>query len=235
MKSNYIAFQNPDYSNKWFFAFIDEVIYKGERNTEITYKIDSWSTWFNYWQKQACFITRQHVNNDTIGLHTVPENIDVGEMILEEEEEILLYNDEYYFILEGTYNPTTGKDFEGIGIYNGIASGAFLFAFKNYSDSPSLSAQNLNNFIKKINSDGKIESINNLYILPSWIVDNLGTTDNSYQAATGSYGCYLINNSSDFIEIANTFNKTHSFSTYSPKNKKCFTYPYNYLIIDNHV
>jgi len=67
LKANYIAFQNPDYSNKWFFAFIDEVIYKGERNTEITYKIDSWSTWFDYWEKQPCFISRQHVNDDTIG------------------------------------------------------------------------------------------------------------------------------------------------------------------------
>ena len=27
LKANYIAFQNPDYSNKWFFAWIDDVIY----------------------------------------------------------------------------------------------------------------------------------------------------------------------------------------------------------------
>ena len=26
LNANYIAFQNKDYSNKWFFAFIDEVI-----------------------------------------------------------------------------------------------------------------------------------------------------------------------------------------------------------------
>lgn len=236
LQANYIAFQNPDYSNKWFFAWIDDVIYKGDKNTEITFTIDAWSTWFDYWQKKVCFIKRQHVNNDTIGLHTIPENIDAGEMILEEEEEILLYNDSnYYFILEGTYNPTTGKDFDGIGIYNGIASGSYLFAFKNYVNSPSFVATNINNFIKKINSDGKIESINNMYILPAWIIDNLGTTDNSYQGAIGSYTSYLINNSNDFIEIANTFNKTNSFKTYSPKNNKCFTYPYNYLIIDNHV
>lgn len=235
LQSNYIAFQNKDYSNKWFFAFIEDVKYNGERNTQIKYKVDSWSTWFDDWQKQPCFISRQHVNDDTIGLHTVPENLDNGEMILEEEEEILLYNENYYFILEGTYNPTTEKDFEGIGIYNGIASGAFLFAFKNYSDSPSLSATNLNNFIKKINSDGKIDSINNLYILPGWIVENLGTTDNSYQNTTGSYTSYLINNSNDIIEIANTFNKTHSFNTYTPKNNKCFCYPYNFLMIDNHI
>ena len=27
LKCNYMGFQNPDYSNKWFFAFIDDVEY----------------------------------------------------------------------------------------------------------------------------------------------------------------------------------------------------------------
>ena len=31
LQANYIAFQNPDYSNKWFFAWIDDVIYKGDK------------------------------------------------------------------------------------------------------------------------------------------------------------------------------------------------------------
>ena len=33
LEANYIAFQNSDYSNKWFFAWVDDVIYKGDRNT----------------------------------------------------------------------------------------------------------------------------------------------------------------------------------------------------------
>ena len=55
LKSNYIAFQNKDYSNKWFFAWIDEVNFIGEENTEIKYTIDAWSTWFDYWQKKGLF------------------------------------------------------------------------------------------------------------------------------------------------------------------------------------
>ena len=47
LQSNYIAFQNKDYSNKWFFDFIDDVIYKGENNTEIRYTIDAWATWYD--------------------------------------------------------------------------------------------------------------------------------------------------------------------------------------------
>ena len=89
LQANYIAFQNPDYSNKWFFAWIDDVIYKGDKNTEITFTIDAWSTWFSYWTKKNCFVVRQHVNDDTIGLHTVNENLDVGEVIEEQNTEDL--------------------------------------------------------------------------------------------------------------------------------------------------
>lgn len=99
LQSNYIAFQNPDYSNKWFFAWIDDVIYKGDKNTEITFTIDAWSTWFEYWTKKTCFINRQHVLDDTIGLHTVPENLDVGEVIEEAETEDEAYGNEFgYYV-----------------------------------------------------------------------------------------------------------------------------------------
>lgn len=99
LQANYIAFQNPDYSNKWFFAWIDEVIYKGDKNTEITFTVDAWSTWFDKWNKKVCFINRQHVNDDTIGLHTIPENLDVGEVIEEQETEDESYGNEYgYYI-----------------------------------------------------------------------------------------------------------------------------------------
>lgn len=80
INANYIAFQNPDYSQKWFFAFLDDVVYKGDKNTELRFTVDSWSTWFDYWTAKTCFVAREHVNDDTIGLHTIPENLDVGEV-----------------------------------------------------------------------------------------------------------------------------------------------------------
>lgn len=92
LQANYIAFQNPDYSNKWFFAFVDDVIWKGENNTEIVFTVDSWSTWFCETTIKSCFVSREHVNDDTIGLHTVPENLDVGEMISDNKQEIQMGN-----------------------------------------------------------------------------------------------------------------------------------------------
>lgn len=84
LKANYIAFQNYDYSNKWFFAFIDDVIYKGEKNTEIVYTIDAYTTFHEDITYSNCFVVREHVNDDTIGKNIVPENLDVGELVNED-------------------------------------------------------------------------------------------------------------------------------------------------------
>ena len=84
-QANYLAFQNPAYDNKWFFAWIDEVIYRGDSATEITFTIDAWSTWYGSWTKKTCYIERQHVLNDTIGANTVPENLDIGNVVCDVE------------------------------------------------------------------------------------------------------------------------------------------------------
>lgn len=108
LQANYIAFQNPDYSNKWFFAWIDDVIYKGDKNTEITFTIDVWSTWFDYWTKKVCFINRQHVNDDTIGLHTIPENLDVGDVVQESVTEDIAYGNStgYWVVIASNWEIT---------------------------------------------------------------------------------------------------------------------------------
>ena len=43
--------------------------------TEITIETDVFQTWqFNINYKKM-FVEREHVNDDTVGLHTVPENV----------------------------------------------------------------------------------------------------------------------------------------------------------------
>lgn len=105
LQSNYIAFQNKDYTNKWFFAFIDDVFYVGENNTEIKYTVDAWSTWFSYWTPKTCFIEREHTNDDSIGKNTIPENLDVGEVVQESEDKLTSLGTQYYFCILTTYDP----------------------------------------------------------------------------------------------------------------------------------
>ena len=82
LEANYLCMQNPYYSNKWFFAFIDKVEYNSENSTIIYYTIDEISTWWEYWTKKTCLVEREHVTDDTIGKNTIPENLEYGEYVI---------------------------------------------------------------------------------------------------------------------------------------------------------
>ncbi|MFR0823609.1 MAG: hypothetical protein ACLSHH_08450 [Clostridia bacterium] len=239
LQANYIAFQNPDYSNKWFFAWIDDVIYKGDKNTEITFTIDAWSTWFDKWKKKTCFINRQHVNDDRIGLHTIAENLDIGEVIEESYEGFPIIDTEedrnqFYYAIEGTYNPLTKKDFIGVTKINGSLSGAWIFLFKAYEGSVGLT--NINNFLGEVNEAKKIESILNMFILPKYLVDAIGTKHYETTGQVfGNYSFDLLNNSTRADTFAYNFEKITNYRDFNPRNNKCFVYPYNYMLISNNV
>lgn len=239
VQANYIAFQNPDYDNKWFFAFITNVEFKGNLNTEISFQIDSWSTWFDKWQKKPCYIIREHVNDDTIGANTIPENLDVGDVIEEDFEEIENLADDYYYIITSSYNPALpNNEFDGVNKLTGSIIGTNVFAF----ESSNVGVVSLRHFIQASNSAAKIESIKNLFILPKKLIDAIGTRSQSfnYQGATVDY--YIVekrnldyDSADNGVEFPYSFNKVTSFSDYQPKNNKCFVWPYNYLLVSNNV
>ena len=232
LQANYIAFQNKDYSNKWFFAFIDEVIYTGEQNTEIRYTIDAWSTWFDYWQKQPCFISRQHVNSDTIGEHTIAENLDVGEIIQEMETEDISLSQYTYVAVLSSWNPATKKQFSAITVYNKQVFGKQLF-FVDASDLSNL--VNLGLFILDTNADGHAEDIDSIFFVPSAVISPSQLKQYTANVGGQEYSFYGINNTFEIETFDTVINKLTKFSDYTPKNNKCFCYPYNYLFVTNNI
>lgn len=247
LQANYIAFQNPDYSNKWFFAWIDDVIYKGDKNTEITFTVDAWSTWFDKWNKKVCFINRQHVNDDTIGLNTISENLNIGEVIEEEEIEDSSYTTEFVFwvAIAGAWQPdnnshTTanvvkeGKQFSGVSVYNKQVFGNKLFLFEISTLQDFI---NVGLFIQRTNNDGYISDIKDIFIVPDALVKRATIEQHiAYATANNDYPFtfYTVPFSS-LIEIFNTsLEKQYTFSDFQPKNNKCFVYPYNYLFVSNN-
>ena len=245
LQANYIAFQNPDYSNKWFFAWIDDVIYKGDKNTEITFTVDAWSTWFDKWNKKVCFINRQHVNDDTIGLHTIPENLDVGEVIEEQETEDESYGNEFGYYVgvlsnwkikdgstgEELFSSDKGTQNAGITVYDNTVFGEILFLFKITSLS---SFTDLALFLLRTNSDGHIEDVNNLFILPNLAINETQLIQHTATAGEQEFNWYTLNYDMTPARFNTIINKRTSFSNFNPKNNKCFVYPYNYLFVSNN-
>lgn len=245
LKSNYIAFQNKDYSNKWFFAWIDEVNFIGEENTEIKYTIDAWSTWFDYWHKKVCFINRQHVNDDTIGIHTVPENLDVGEVIQESITEDLAYGNDFGYwiavasnwkIKDGSTGTETlesnkGTQNFGITVYDNTVFGTQLFFF-NITELSSFTDLVL--LLLRTNVDGHIEDVENIFILPDVAIEQSKLTQHTASVGGQNFSFYTMGYDLTPKKFNTEINKITSFSDYTPKNNKCFVYPYNYLFVSNN-
>lgn len=247
LQANYIAFQNPDYSNKWFFAWIDDVIYKGDKNTEITFTVDAWSTWFDKWQKKTCFINRQHTNDDTIGLHTIPENLDVGEVVQESITEDLAYGNDFGYWIAVASNwkikdgssgaelleSDKGTQYAGITVYDNTVFGTQLFFFNITSLS---SFADLLLLLLRTNADGHIEDVQNIFILPDVAIDQSKLQSHTAKVISNenTFNFYTMSYDMSPEKFNTEINKTTSFSDYTPKNNKCFVYPYNYLFVSNN-
>lgn len=76
---NYLMFQNPSSGNfKWYYAFINEINYVNDNTCEVLYEIDVMQTWLFDFSYGKCYVEREHVEDDTVGLHTVDEGLDIG-------------------------------------------------------------------------------------------------------------------------------------------------------------
>lgn len=70
---NYIMYQNANFTNKWFYAFIGRVEWASNSSTRLYCSTDAIQSWFfdiTYYQS---FIERQHSTTDVVGDNIVPE------------------------------------------------------------------------------------------------------------------------------------------------------------------
>lgn len=235
LQANYIAFQNPSYSNKWFFAWIDEVNYKGDNNTEIRYTIDSWSTFYSDWSVSPCLVVREHVNDDTRGSNTVEENLDVGEIVQTgSTENVGTLAGTPWVVILSSYNPQSQSQFAGITVYDKNVYGyqAFVFPF-----STSLQYGGLTGvfaFIQRCNLDGHIEDINSIFLVPNSTFTQSEMTEVSFTVGSDSYTGYTPPYTTEGSEFNSITTIPTTFGSYTPKNNKCLCYPYNFLRVTNN-
>lgn len=230
LKANYIAYQNPNYSNKWFFAFIDSVDLLGTGSIKINYTIDTFNTWWEYWTANNCYVIREHVSNDSVGAHTIPEGLETGEYINNSVSTPLNLNN-YTLVLATTSVLEVKQDSQGrsyldvagnlvgIGKYNGIY-GAVAYYVTPYQDT-------MGEAIRAIVKAEKSDSITGLFLYPSALVT---VSDGSKLAP---YDLWAVVSSNSPYTVADTLSKQTTLNGYSPRNKKLLCYPYNFLAISN--
>ena len=209
---NYLMFQNTSYGNKWFYAFIESVEYINNSVTEITYKIDSIQTWFFEMRINQCFVEREHSLTDNIGENLIDEHLDYGELITK----FYTYTTPKEGQLGGLYTivaSTFGSDgnFTEGEMVNKVYNGLHYFAFDTRKDK---GVKELNEWLKAVNSAGKIDGIVSIFMMDSNFYDST-----------------LIFNPIQVTLDKSNFTKLDG--GYVPKNKKLYNYPYNFLRVSN--
>lgn len=234
LKCNYMAFQNPDYSNKWFFAFIDDVIYDNDGTARIRYTIDEFSTWFDYWNPEPCFVEREHVSDDTFGLHTIDEGLNFGDYIVSAsgsiESSVFNYTKMHVCIGVSWLPDNTPNLYTTNRMIGGVYSGTYYLVFLGAGDAAK--------FIKAYASLGHVGDIQCLYMIPEVLASINSSTVWSSADLGGETGIEFITlHGSTGVTIINdniTISRPTTIGSYTPKNNKVLCYPYNALTISNN-
>ena len=236
---NYCMYQNDKWSDKWFYAFIKNVIYDNNGMSFIELETDVWQTWMFDITFKNSFVEREHVNNDTVGAHTIPEGLETGDYIIDNKIKKNGYGrNNMCFILATTIFPyiqqvdgewvIQGGDSAPCNVYNSNLSGLEYFWYTNTANG----IQRLQNTIQAYANSGKSESIYMLFTCPDSCFEKVLENPNegfwgSVKQKQGSYDTMWTDNNTTNIT------KATSLNGYTPRNKKLLTYPYCYILMNN--
>lgn len=218
---NYCFYQNSSYSNKWFFAFVENIEFLNNDVTKVYIKTDVYQTYQFDITFKKCFVEREHVNDDTIGLHTLPENVELGEYICNshtKDTTMDSYSNDLCYILASTYqthlNGDNDIDVSKARKYNGIYTGLTYYAYTQ--------TDTIDVILDLYAEHSKTEAINGIFMCPKWLT---GTT--------GTY--YEVQETNTPATFNTSTAKQTTLNGYNPVNKKLLTFPYNYLLVSNNI
>lgn len=237
---NYVMYRNANHDNKWYYAFIIGVDYINDSVSAVKIKTDVWQTYQFELTYKPVFVEREHVNDDTIGLHTLPESLELGDLVQNtsstfepnktvwtsgHSEQLV---NKRMIVFQVTELPEGSYGIANPHAYNGIYSGLFFLGVKSTTDATNL-------IQKYASSTVKTDAIVSIFMAPTAFFDNASFSNISTSGGNVTV-YYPVDDSlaSNMSDNAYTLSMPLALNGYTPKNNKLFTYPYSYLTIDNN-
>lgn len=196
---NYIMFQNTNFGTKWFYAYIKSVEYVNNITSEIEYEIDVMQTWHFDYDLGECFVEREHSSTDKIGDNTVPENVETGPYITTSTSNLTV-NQLGMFMLASEKVVTGDVDFwQDPGIVGGFPVPCYWLNLGVLSD---VNVEYVKTIIDAYATAGKSDAIIAIFTAPYNMISIVsGARTQTIYAADRKL-------------------------SFTPKNKKLYTYPY---------
>lgn len=240
---NYVMYRNDAYSDKWFYAFITNTEYINDNMTMISIKTDVWQTWQFDLNYKPCLVEREHTNDDTIGNNTLPENLELGELVTNGSTINFGGSSNYCIVVEVSQIENTGPNqtlsYSWISgetatnitpVLNNIGRGTTPLICEDFAY--------LNVLRKVYDTAGLADSIINIYMFPNSLIGtthkiNLTATNSSTTETAGPFGIPEFKDGTYDI-TTQSITRPSSINNYIPRNNKLLTYPFCYFNISNN-
>ena len=207
---------------KTYYFYIAQKDYQNEGVTNLTVVLDVFQTWYFEMFYGMCFVEREHIDNDEIGKNTYPEDFELGDYICEAKTWTpSLCGEVAYCLAVSDYS---SDDFVGSvgGIFGKQYSGFMIFIY--YRDT----INDLTNKIKEYCDAGKGDAIAFIFTYPKNMLN--ANFDSGDCVAGWENTNQAFFNCNDFLNLNSISFKNVN---YTPYNKKLFTYPYNFIKVEN--
>lgn len=204
----YMRFRNVSFENKWFYAFVKSVEYINNVTTLVRFELDVMTTWMGAFSLNQCFIERQHTLSDAIGANIAEEGFTLGNYVCEGSSSY--GGGDYCIMLYKTYNADKDQITPTGTLIEGTYIPILTFAYPLDSTNLGLLQAKLDD----LTSDNRIDEVLSIKLVPmNWVTNSATITP--YNMTVAKPYTYI------------------GGSTYQPRNKKLFTYPYKYLAVEN--
>lgn len=232
-RCNYVMYQNANFTDKWFYAFVTRVEYVNPSCTFLHIKTDVFQTWQFDIKYFDSYVIREHVEDDTAGLHTLPENLETGDAISCGTVSIT-----------GSLQSNTPEQFDSNficvvamceplkiespyqffdGIFGGVPDFCYYYAVPRSS---------MRTFQRKVDENGQAAAVISVYTVPKYYVNIIDTG-----ITIDEKPIYQIDDKSN-VEITDSLvymgNGFVNFNGFTPQNRKLLTYPYQFLTLRNN-
>ena len=218
---NYCMYQNEGYSTKWFYAFVTDLRFESNNSCSCQLVTDVFQTWqFDVTMKYS-FIERYipSKSSDTIGAFTYPEQLEIGDYISNDAQEVSELKSQKMVI--GSTADYTDLSLASNGIYQNIPTGCGYY----FSNLTALGIAGMRGFLQDLTDSTRQDAVTSLFLAPEFLCSTTDTSSNEVKKISNSYAPATL---------------TYTLSTavtglngYTPKNNKLYTYPYYFIQVTN--
>ena len=245
--------------NKRYYFFVNNVEWSSNLITAtFNCEVDWWQTYCYNVEFKKSFIEREHVTDDTFGLHTLDENLPISDYLINDYNIIKADKKDYFYrfcvVLSdnkytyGVYK--VGNKRKKLPLFTQTSKGMNIQTLTLSFADGDLARQAIDIMV----SNNLQDSIMGYYYCPLPIYS--ADPDNQDGSGTGKddiVGLAMFNTNSDtdvlddgnyflceYIKQPNNIYNTSTISLpknisgYKPNNNKCFLYPYNFVSISNN-